>query len=84
MRAKFRTYGAAFSKACKQLEMGRLAAVQKAGTQNVTGLEGKALSFCAKAQAGPAYRNQTLMILTNSIALTSQSRAGNELETDGG
>jgi hypothetical protein len=31
-------YGAAFSKARKQLEMGRLATVQKAGTQNVIGL----------------------------------------------
>jgi hypothetical protein len=33
-------YGAAFSKARKQLEMVRLAVVQKAGTQNAIGLKG--------------------------------------------
>ena len=45
-------YGAAFSKARKQLEMGRLAAVQKAGTQNARGLGGLGPLVLRKGSGG--------------------------------
>jgi len=52
-------YGAAFSKARKQLEMGWLAAVQKTGTQNVIGL-GKVgpLALRKGSGGGLAHHNQ--------------------------
>ena len=54
-------YGSAFSKAGKQLEMARLAVVQKAGTQNAGGLERLGPLVLRKGSGGSVYHNKTAL-----------------------
>jgi hypothetical protein len=59
MGAKSRTTARLSKKACKRLELGRLGAVQRTGTQNVVGLQRLGPLVLRKGlDAGPANQNQ--------------------------